>query len=271
LEKIAIYGKGGIGKSMVATSLTSSFASRGDRVLHVGCDPKHDSAIRLTKDGAQIPTVLDLLGDAATGLSTEQILTEGRLGVHLCEAGGPRPGLGCGGRGVARTLEFLDDMEVIDSGNYDVVMFDVLGDVVCGGFAAPLRQRFAEKVLIVMSEEPMALYAANNISRAIEVYHENGVVLGGLIANIKDPDTDIGALERFADTLSTKLLTVIHRDPLVTKAERKRQTVIEMFPESKITRVFAELAERVEAIDPSTVSLPTPMEDEAFHEFMEKW
>ena len=271
MEKIAIYGKGGIGKSMVATSLTAQFASDGNRVLHVGCDPKHDSAIRLTKDGAQIPTVLELMGDQTNVLSTEQILVEGRQGVHLCEAGGPRPGLGCGGRGVARTLEFLDDMEVIDVGGYDVVMFDVLGDVVCGGFAAPLRQRFAEKVLIVMSEEPMALYAANNISRAIEVYHENGVVLGGLIANIKDPETDIDALERFAARLSTQLLAVIHRDPLVTKAERKRQTVIEMYPESESTRVFAALARRVAGIDPAATPLPTPMEDDDFYAFMEQW
>jgi nitrogenase iron protein NifH len=272
LERIAIYGKGGIGKSVVATSLSATFALAGDRVLHVGCDPKHDSAVRLMEGGGAIRTVLEVLGDDPSAVSTESVLSVGRLGIHCCEAGGPRPGLGCGGRGVARTLEFLDDGEVIDSGNYDVVLFDVLGDVVCGGFAAPLRQRFAEKVIIVMSEEPMALYAANNISRAIEVYHQNGVSLAGLVANTKlATEKDCEMIERFAAKLSTRVLAFLARDPVVMAAERKRRTVVEYAPEAPISRAFAELAQAIRAVDPAAAPLPTPMSDEEFYAFLESW
>ena len=270
-QRIAVYGKGGIGKSVVATSLSASFAKRGLRVLHVGCDPKHDSAVRLVDGGRDVPTVLDVLGDDATAVSTEQLITVGRMGIHCCEAGGPKPGLGCGGRGVARTLEFLDEMEVIEAGGYDVVVFDVLGDVVCGGFAAPLRQRFAEKVLIVVSEEPMALFAANNISRAIEVYQHNGVVLAGLVGNCKMPDVDRDKMNNFAEALSTRFLAYIPRDPLVLTAERKRKTIVEFAPDSATAAAFEKLAREVESIEPRGVALPTPMEDAAFYRFMEEW
>lgn len=272
LERIAIYGKGGIGKSMVATSLSATFAKDGRRVLHVGCDPKHDSAVRLMDGGVQIPTVLEVIGDDPSAVSTEAILHEGRMGIVCAEAGGPRPGVGCGGRGVARTLEFLDDMEVIDSGNFDVVVFDVLGDVVCGGFAAPLRQRFAEKIVIVMSEEPMAMYAANNIARAVEIYHENGVQLAGLVANVKQvDDKDLEMLHRFAERLSTRILAVIRRDPLVITAERKRQTVVEYAPEAETSQTFVQLAAAITELDTKALSLPTPMEDPEFYAFLEQW
>ena len=270
-QRIAVYGKGGIGKSVVATNLSACYARRGQRVLHVGCDPKHDSAVRLVDAGREVPTVLDMLGDDATAVSSEQLITEGRMGIHCCEAGGPRPGLGCGGRGVARTLEFLDEMEIIESGDYDVVLFDVLGDVVCGGFAAPLRQRFAEKVLIVVSEEPMALFAANNISRAIEVYQHNGVVLAGLVGNCKMPEPEKEMLGRFAAALSTRFLAYIPRDPLVLTAERRRLTIVEYAPDSATAAAFESLADEVARIDPADVPLPTPMEDAAFYRFMEEW
>ncbi len=271
MEKIAIYGKGGIGKSVVATALSATFAQAGAKVLHVGCDPKHDSAVRLMDGGAKIRTVLDVLGDEPTANSTAAVINQGRLGIHCCEAGGPRPGLGCGGRGVARTLEFLDEMEVLETGGYDTVVFDVLGDVVCGGFAAPLRQRFAEKILIVMSEEPMALYAANNISRAVQVYAQNGVVLAGLIANLRSAGASRDKLERFAARLNTRILAYVPRDELIQEAERKRKTVVEYAPESAPAQVFRKLAADVRAIQTAAVPLPTPMEDDDFYAFMEAW
>lgn len=268
MERIAIYGKGGVGKSVVATSLSARFAQQGRKVLHVGCDPKHDSAVRLVDADRNVLTVLEVLADDPNVTSTDRILHEGRLGIHCCEAGGPEPGLGCGGRGVARTLEFLDEMNVIESGGYDVVMFDVLGDVVCGGFAAPLRQGFAQKVFIVISEEPMALFAANNISRAIHVYQPNGVVLGGLVASLKSPDADMSILHAFARSLSTRVLAAIPRDPLITAAERIRSTIVESAPHSPSAKAFSALADDIVAIDPADVPLPTPLSDDAFFRFI---
>ena len=176
MERIAVYGKGGVGKSVVATALSVWYAQQGRAVLHVGCDPKQDSALRLT-DGARLRSVLETLADHPQLTSVDSVLHEGRYGIRCCESGGPEPGVGCGGRGVARTLELLGELEVISGGQYDVVMFDVLGDVVCGGFAAPLRRGFAEKVVIVVSEEPMAMFAANNIARAIA--RRRGISGGG--------------------------------------------------------------------------------------------
>jgi len=271
MERIAIYGKGGIGKSVTATCLSAVFARDGLRVLHVGCDPKRDSAVRLMAGPGPVRTVLEVLGDDPTAVSATDLVNEGRMGIHCLEAGGPRPGLGCGGRGVARTIEFLDDMEVLQTGAYDAVVFDVLGDVVCGGFAAPLRQGFAEKVLIVLSEEPMALYAANNICRAVQVYGQNGVVLAGLVANLRSATANRDKLRDFATALSTSILAFVPRDEIIQDAERRRMTVVEHAPESEAARRFAELAEAVRRVDPATVPAPTPLEDDAFYAFMEAW
>jgi nitrogenase iron protein NifH len=269
--KIAVYGKGGIGKSVVATNLSILYARQKKSVLHVGCDPKHDSAVRLMEPDSKIQTVLEVLGDDPLASSTQQVIHKGRLGIQCCEAGGPKPGLGCGGRGVARTLEFLEEMEITERGGYQVMVFDVLGDVVCGGFAAPLRQGFADKVVIVTSEEPMAMYAANNISRAISVYEKNGVVLAGLVVNLRGTDASSEMMEEFARKLSTRVLATIPRDPKILEAERKRLTVVEHAPDAPSSKTFARLAKELAKIDPQAVSLPTPMEDEEFYSFLEKW
>jgi len=271
-QRIAIYGKGGIGKSVVATSLSATFATKGMGGLHVGCEPNSDSAVRLMDGYEKVPTVLQMLGDDASAVSTEHILHKGRLGIDCCEAGGPPPGLGCGGRGVARTLEFLEDMEVMESGDYGAVVFDVLGDVVCGGFAAPLRQGFAEKVFIVLSEEPMSVYAANNISRAVEVYQANGICLGGLVINTRDNShAELEMLEAFAERLSTKVVGRIPRDHKIMEAERKGMTVVEYAPEAPAALAFEELAQAIIDLDGTDVPIPTPMDDPEFYKFMEQW
>jgi nitrogenase iron protein NifH len=268
MERIAVYGKGGVGKSVVATSLSAVYARQGRRVLHVGCDPKADSAVRLLEGGGRLPTVLETLAGEPNLASADRFLHVGRLGITCCEAGGPPPGVGCGGRGVARTLELLDELDVLERGGYDVVIFDVLGDVVCGGFAAPLRQGFAERVLIVVSEEPMALFAANNISRAIDTYHDNGVWLGGFVANLKTADADRDPLERFATRLSSRLLTSVPRDPMVQAAERERRTVIEYAPESPATLALTALAAQLLTVKAGDVSVPTPLGDDEFFAFI---
>ena len=270
MHRIAIYGKGGVGKSVIATSLTAHYALQGQSVLHVGCDPKRDSAVRLLPGGGTMETVLDVLTRNPNAATAQGVLHKGRHGIMCCEAGGPEPGLGCGGRGVAKTLEFLDEMEVISEGEQDVVVFDVLGDVVCGGFAAPLRKGFAEQVLIVVSEEPMALFAANNISKAVKTYSRNGVFLGGFIANLKSEGADRDLLERFAAALSTKVIAFIPRDPEVQLAERRRLTVVESAPESPAGKALAGLAEQIVKADKASATLPTPLTDEEFFEFIKE-
>jgi nitrogenase iron protein NifH len=268
MEKLAVYGKGGIGKSVIATTLSAAYAMGGSRVLHMGCDPKADSAVRLMEQRTRIRTILKVLGDDPTAVGTNEILNIGRHGIHCCEAGGPPPGLGCGGRGVARALELLDEMELLDGDAYDVAMFDVLGDVVCGGFAAPLRSRFAEKVMIVASEEPMSLFAANNIARAVVTYHRNGVTLAGIVANLRGKDATAKSIERLAKTINTKVIATIEREPLIMKAEREQKTIVEYAPDCNAAKAITALATYVRDLDTSTIPLPTPLDDDAFFEFM---
>lgn len=268
MEKVAIYGKGGIGKSVIATNLSAHFALQEQRVLHIGCDPKHDSSMRLI-DSHRINTVLDLIGKDPDNLTISTVINRGRLNIDCIEAGGPEPGVGCGGRGVARMIEFIDEMEVFESGEYQTVIFDVLGDVVCGGFAAPLRLGFAEKVIIVLSEEPMALFAANNITKAIHNYSANGVVLAGLVANLRDVNTDRDRLHSFAKLLNSRILHFIERDPLITESERRRKTVMEYAPQSETADIFRAIANEIVNLDPSTVPLPTTLSEEQFFEFVQ--
>jgi len=268
VEQIAIYGKGGIGKSVVATNLSACYAMAGKRVLHVGCDPKRDSALRLIDDG-RLSTVMDLIGQDPDSLSVASIINRGRHQLDCVEAGGPEPGTGCAGRGVARTIEFLDEQGVLSNGIYDVVIFDVLGDVVCGGFAAPLRLGFARKVYIVVSEQPMSLFAANNITRAVRRYATNGVALGGIVANSCLPDTDRDMLTRFAERLGTRIATFLPRDPNVIAAEKERRTVVEWAPDSVLAASLRTLADEALALDPSTVPQPKTMTDEEFFTFLQ--
>lgn len=267
MQKIAIYGKGGIGKSMVATALSASFAQRGLSVLHIGCDPKHDSSVRLVDEGNDPPTVLDVLKGRTSNVRREEFVVRARLGIDVAESGGPTPGLGCAGRGVARTLEYFEEVELFDEDAYDIVVFDVLGDVVCGGFAAPLREGFAEKVYIVTSEEPMALYAANNISKAVVNYAPNGVVLGGIIANLKQNEADREILDLFAELIGTRVVAYVPRDQRIIAAEKRRLTIVEDVPDCEASNVLRALADDILALDRATVGLPTPLDDAAFFRF----
>jgi nitrogenase iron protein NifH len=269
VERIAVYGKGGIGKSVIASGLSTYHARQGRRVLHVGCDPKRDSCLRLLGHMAE-RTVVDAIGHEPGAVSPSQLLNEGRWGIQCIEAGGPEPGLGCGGRGVGLTVELLEEIELLRDELYDVALFDVLGDVVCGGFAAPLRRGFAHKVVIVLSEEPMALFAANNIAKAIVTYGENGVHLAGLVANLRSPQSDGELIHRFAQRLGTEVLTVVPRDPLVMEAERRCETVLDAAPDSPAALAIAELARRLDGRDCSSLVPPTPLGDDEFWEFLKK-
>lgn len=165
-------------------------------------------------------------------------------------------------------IETLDEMQLLQSGRFDIGVFDVLGDVVCGGFAAPLRDGFARKVLIVLSEEPMAIFAANNIARAIHIYRNNGVCLAGLVVNRRSNTASTETLDRFARRLGTRILEVIERDPRIQEAETEQQTILEYAPDAPASRSIARLGQTLLEIDPDQVALPSPMSEEEFFEFL---
>ena len=268
MQKIAFYGKGGIGKSTVSTNVTAVLALGGKKVLHVGCDPKHDSSMPFLDPG-QVRTVIDTIFEVRAGeLTAEHIVLPGRLGIDCVESGGPEPGVGCGGRGVSRMFELLGELSILDDARYDAAVFDVLGDVVCGGFAAPLRQGFARKVVIVCSEEIMSYYAANNISKAVGHYRDNGVALLGIVFNLRDNKTDRAELLQFARLLNTRVLAVLPRERRVRQAEVAGRTLVEHAPRTTMAKTLRQLTDTLLQTDPDSCPAPTPMDDTAFRAFV---
>lgn len=270
METIAVFGKGGIGKSTISVGLSVVHALAGRKVLHVGCDPKHDSTVGLLR-GVRMPTFMEKMsggafGDSGLLPSAEQLCQTGWLGIDCVEAGGPDPGVGCAGRGISLMLETFEESRLLETRKYDVCMFDVLGDVVCGGFAAPLRRGFAKKVLIVVSEELMSLYAANNIAKAVKNCAANGVVLAGLVVNSRSKKIGLDRLERFAKSLNTGILAVIPRDPRVVEAEFSGATsIVKSHPKSGFSRGIRTLAAALTAVRPDACPVPTPLDDDDFY------
>ena len=241
VKRIAIYGKGGSGKSTVSCALSCCYARQGLKVLQVGCDPKADSTLALT-EGKRITTLLDLLAEGKARPKPAEFVVEGRHGIDCIEAGGPAPGAGCGGRGIARMFELFEELDFLPSRNYDVVIFDVLGDVVCGGFAAPLRYGFAERAFVVVSGDPLSLFAANNIILAANAYYMNGVRLGGLITNVFDDETGGARINAYARSIGTGLAGVIPRDPAVGSAAGRYRTAVEIEGGGATVQAFENLA-----------------------------
>ena len=238
--RIAIYGKGGIGKSTISANITAALSARGLRVLQIGCDPKHDST-RLLLDGREPPTVMDYIRNTRKDdMSLFDVVAEG-YGRSMCvEAGGPEPGVGCAGRGILSTFDLLDELGM-DRLEADVTIYDVLGDVVCGGFAVPLRNDYAEKVFIVTSGEFMSIYAANNILRGVRNY--DPLRIGGIIFNSRGEDEERARVHAFADAVGLPIVMEIPRSPLFLEGERMGKTVVEHFPDSELTKRFHLLAE----------------------------
>jgi nitrogenase iron protein NifH len=259
LRQIAIYGKGGIGKSTTTQNLTAGLAEIGKQILVLGCDPKADST-RLLLGGLHQKTVLDTIRDNRLGINLDDLLRTGYKGIRCVESGGPEPGVGCAGRGIITSIDMLENLGAYTE-DLDYVFYDVLGDVVCGGFAMPIREGKAKEIYIVASGEMMALYAANNIAKGIKKYANKGEVrLGGLICNSRNVDNELGLLRAFAKELGTQLLYYIPRDNIVQHAELNRQTVIEYKPKSEQASEYRALAQAIEENELFTI--PTPIEQE---------
>lgn len=264
MKKIAFYGKGGIGKSTTAANVSAAFSKMGKKVCQIGCDPKNDST-RLLLGQICRQTVLDLVRDDEDDIQAEQIVHTGFNGIKCVEAGGPEPGVGCAGRGIIVALEKLKELDVLD--DEDLVLYDVLGDVVCGGFAVPIREGYATDIYIVSSGELMALYAANNIAKGVKRFAARGEVrLGGIIGNSRNTPNEHALLTEFARRLNTKLIAFIPRNVIVNKAENNRQTVIEYAPDSEQAQVYRNLADDI--LKNTELSIPTPLKFEELEDLV---
>ncbi|AYE34953.1 nitrogenase iron protein [Clostridium septicum] len=245
VRKIAIYGKGGIGKSTTTSNLSAALSHLGFKVMQIGCDPKADSTKNLM-GGKRIPTVLEQLKEKGDDLSLEDIVFNGYNGVLCVESGGPTPGIGCAGRGIISAFEKLEELEAFETYNPDVILYDVLGDVVCGGFAMPIRGGYAEEVYIVSSGEMMSLYAASNISSAIKNFRSRGYAkLKGLILNSKNIENEVSIVEKAVEEIETKITHVIPRSGEIQLAENKGGTVFELLENSEMKKVYTELANKI--------------------------
>ncbi|MBI5784041.1 MAG: nitrogenase iron protein [Rhodocyclales bacterium] len=267
LRQCAIYGKGGIGKSTTTQNLVSALAEAGKKVMIVGCDPKADSTRLILHSKAQT-SVMQLAAEAGSveDLELEDVMNIGYGGVKCVESGGPEPGVGCAGRGVITAINFLEEEGAYDD-ELDFVFYDVLGDVVCGGFAMPIRENKAQEIYIVCSGEMMAMYAANNIAKGIVKYaNSGGVRLAGLICNSRNTDREDELIMALADKLGTQMIHFVPRHNVVQHAEIRRMTVVEYDPTHAQADEYRTLAKKI--VDNKKFVIPTPIEMEALEELL---
>ena len=240
--RIAVYGKGGIGKSTTVSNVAAALAEMGLKVMQIGCDPKADSTI-LLRHGEAVPAVLDLYNKKKQSLQLEDMIRIGYNNVICVEAGGPTPGLGCAGRGIITALEKLKELGAYEVYKPDVVLYDVLGDVVCGGFSMPMRNGYADKVFILTSGENMAIHAAANIAMAVQNFKNRGYAgLGGLILNRRDVPREEEKVEELADDFQTAVIGTLSHSSQVVLAEEQQKTLMECYPESEMAEEYRALA-----------------------------
>ncbi len=267
MRKIAIYGKGGIGKSTTTQNTVAGLVEMGKNVIVVGCDPKADST-RLLLGGLAQKTVLDTLREEGEDIELDDIIKEGYGGTRCVESGGPEPGVGCAGRGIITSINLLEQLGAWDE-KYETeyTFYDVLGDVVCGGFAMPIRDGKAEEIYIVVSGEMMAMYAANNICKGIKKYAQTGTVrLGGLICNSRKVENEQEMIEELAKAIGTQMIHFVPRDNMVQQAEINRKTVIEFAPEHPQANEYRALAKKIDANEMKVI--PDPLEIEALEKLL---
>lgn len=266
MRQIAIYGKGGIGKSTIASNLSMALKEMGLRVMQIGCDPKRDSS-RVLAGGHLIPTVLETfreelrIGKDKYAISLKDIVFEAPSGIYCVESGGPEPGIGCAGRGVLTALQILSDLKAFETYGIDVAIYDVLGDVVCGGFAMPIRHGYAQEIYLICSGGFMSIYAANNIAKAIQRLARRGDTgLSGIICNSNgDERLERKVLPVFAQSLGTKFIELIPRSPVIQACEVEGKAVVEYSPNAEEAKIFQELAQKV--MQNNSRVIPTPVEE----------
>jgi nitrogenase iron protein NifH len=265
MRQIAIYGKGGIGKSTTTQNTVAALAEMGKKVLVVGCDPKADST-RLLLHGLNQKTVLDTLREEGEDIDLEDILQVGFGGTKCVESGGPEPGVGCAGRGIITCINLLESLGAYTE-DLDYVFYDVLGDVVCGGFAMPIREGKAREIYIVASGEMMALYAANNICKGIKKYAlTGGVRLGGIICNSRNVDNELELLTSFAAELGSQMIHFVPRDNIVQRAEINKKSVVDFDPEQAQANEYRTLARKIDRN--SMFVIPEPMTQDRLEELL---
>jgi nitrogenase iron protein NifH len=262
MRKVAIYGKGGIGKSTTTQNTVAGLAELGKKVMVVGCDPKADST-RLLLGGLAQKTVLDTLREEGEDVELEDVRKLGFGGTLCTESGGPEPGVGCAGRGIITSINLLEQLGAYtDSEALDYVFYDVLGDVVCGGFAMPIREGKAQEIYIVVSGEMMAMYAANNICKGIVKFAEaGGVRLGGLICNSRKVDNEQEMIQALADRLGTQMIHFVPRDNMVQRAEINRKTVIEYDGSHSQADEYRALAKKIDENEMYVIPKPLAIEE----------
>ena len=245
MYRFAIYGKGGIGKSTTCTALSCAFADMGYRVLQIGCDPKADSTLYL-HGGKRIPSMLETLRKKRDAAELSELVFPGYKGILCAESGGPLPGLGCAGRGIASAFEALEERSAFEILKPDIVLYDVLGDVVCGGFALPIREGYAEKIFIVTSGENMSIYAAANIAMAVENFRDRGYAeLGGVILNRRNVPDERQKVETLCSDIHSEIIADLPRDNAISDAQDTDRGVMEAYPDSEYAKAVRALAERM--------------------------
>jgi nitrogenase iron protein NifH len=268
MRSVAIYGKGGIGKSTTTSNLSAALADMGKRVIQIGCDPKSDSTNNL-RGGRSIPTVLDAIRSGKP-VELDDIVYEGFGGVLCIEAGGPEPGVGCAGRGIIAAIELLRQKKVFEEYKPDVVLYDVLGDVVCGGFSVPIREGVAEQVYTVTSADFMAIYAANNLFKGIQKYaNSGGALFSGIIANSVTLPVQREIIDDFASRTGTTIAEYVPRSDTITRSELLGQTAIEYDPDSTQAEVYRSLARTLLKNEERYV--PKPLEAAELKVWAESW
>jgi nitrogenase iron protein NifH len=268
IKQIAIYGKGGIGKSTTTSNLSAALSKNGYKVMQFGCDPKADSTNTL-RGGAYIPTVLDTLREKGA-VNARDVIFQGFNGIYCVEAGGPAPGVGCAGRGIITAVELFKQQRVFEELDLDIVLYDVLGDVVCGGFAVPIREGIAQHVFTVTSGDFMSIYASNNLFKGIQKYSASGgALLGGVIANSMNHGYSREIVDDFAARTQTQVAQYVPRSITVTQSELRGKTTIEAAPESPQAAVYNQLAERIAAHQESKT--PAPLELDALRQWAAAW
>ena len=267
MRKVCVYGKGGIGKSTVVANAAAAAAKAGNRVMVVGCDPKADTT-RVLMHG-RIETILDVHARLGGRLTRADAAHEGAFGVLCMESGGPRAGEGCAGKGIALALKDIQELRIVEEFAPDLILYDVLGDVVCGGFSTPLREKVAEAAYIVTTSDYMSLYAANGICRCIRKYADRGGCrLGGLIYNERSAVGDESAASDFARAVGTRIVGRVPLDRAISRAEMRRSTVIECEPDSAAARAFEVIAD--EMLHGAETTVPEPLSTEALEAIGER-